>query len=331
MKHRCAIFADVGTTNARVWLVRDGAVLARGQAQVGVRDTARDGSNRKLRETLKSLIDAAVAEGGADPSVFIAAGMIGSAFGLAEVPHVPAPAGLAELAAGTRRFAFPDVTPLPVLIVAGVRTGTFAGDPSAVCDADIMRGEETLCAGLMAAGIVSPPATVLNLGSHWKAIAIDGAGRIAGSVTTLSGEMIHAVQSSTILAGAVPPGKPAELDDVWLREGMREQRRSSLARALFCVRLLEQSGKGSAAERMAFLVGAFIAADIAALFTPRVGGSVDGGPVLLVGSGGLAAAWKAALAPVGVEASVVAEPQAEAALLTGLARVLDACADHQLV
>jgi len=329
LKHRCAIFADVGTTNARVWLVRDGQVLARGQAQVGVRDTARDGSNRKLRETLKRLIDAAVAEGGEHPSVFVAAGMIGSALGLAEVAHVPAPAGLTELAAGTRRFAFPDVTPLPALIVPGVRTGTLAGAPSAVCDADIMRGEETLCAGLMA--VVSAPATVMNLGSHWKAIAIDAAGRITGSITTLSGEMIHAVQSSTILSSAVPPGRPGELDASWLRDGMREQRRSSLARALFCVRLLEQSGKGTAEQRMAFLVGAFIAADIAALFTPRVGGSADGGDVLLVGSGGLTAAWKAALSPVGIDALIVSEHQAETALLAGLGKVLDACADHQLV
>ena len=325
MKHRCAIFTDVGTTNTRVWLVLDGQVLAGAQAQVGVRDTARVGNNRKLRETLKLLIDAAVAEGGAEPTVFVAAGMIGSASGLAEVPHVPAPAGVAQLAAGTRRFAFPDVTPLPILIVPGVRTGALMGDPDSVCDADVMRGEETLCMGLLPIGALSPPAAVLNLGSHWKAIRVDAGGRVVGSATTLSGEMIHAVQSGTILASAVPQGRPAALDEAWVLRGMREQRRSGLARAMFCVRLHELAGGGNAEQRMAFLVGAFIAADLDTVM------SCVEAPVLIVGSGAVPAAWRAALARAGVKASVVPEPQAEAALRAGLARVLDTCVYHQLV
>jgi 2-keto-3-deoxy-galactonokinase len=143
--------------------------------------------------------------------------------------------------------------------------------------------------------------------------------------------MIHAVQATTVLASAVPQGKPAELDEDWVREGMREQRRSSLARALFCVRLLELAGKGTAAQRMAFLVGAFISADVGALLTPRVGGFDDGRPVLMVGSGVLAGTWKVELSRVGVEATIVSEQQAEAALLAGLRKILDACVDHQLV
>ena len=53
--------------------------------------------------------------------------------------------------------------------------------------------------GLVANGLAPLPGVVLNLGSHWKAISLDENGRIVSSVTSLSGEMIHAVQTTTIL------------------------------------------------------------------------------------------------------------------------------------
>jgi 2-dehydro-3-deoxygalactonokinase len=249
--------------------------------------------------------------------------MITSSLGLAEVPHVPAPAGLAELAAATRRYAFPDVTDLPVLLVPGVRSGVRDADPESIGRSDIMRGEETLCVGLVSLGLLPTPATVLNLGSHWKAIRIDADGRVAGSITSLSGEMIHATQAHTILTSDVPPDRPDVLDEHWVQAGMREQGRSGLARALFCVRLLGLSDRGGTpAERMAFLVGAFIAADLDAL---TAGGSVGRDrPVALAGSAALAAAWQRALAEASVPATVLTEDQIERALLAGLAQILGA-------
>lgn len=323
----CAVFVDLGTTNTRVWLARGDKVLARGQAQVGVRDTARDGSPVRLRETLKTIIAALIDEGraaGAAPQCVIAAGMITSSLGLAEVPHVPAPAGVAQLAAATRQYEFPDVTPLPVLLVPGVRTGTLApGDPATTCDADLMRGEETLCAGLVALGLAEASGVVLNLGSHWKAIRLDSAGQVTGSITSLSGELVYAAQTNTILASAVPQQRPDALDPDWVAAGMREQRRSGLARALFCVRLLEQSHGGQTpAQRMAFLVGAFIAADFDALAGRGALGRNT--PVTLVGSAALAEAWAGALRPVVGAVRVVSEVQTELALLAGLRAVLNA-------
>ena len=39
---------DSGTTNSRVWLMRDREVLAKKRVSVGVRNTAIDGNNRAL-------------------------------------------------------------------------------------------------------------------------------------------------------------------------------------------------------------------------------------------------------------------------------------------
>jgi 2-dehydro-3-deoxygalactonokinase len=327
---RSAVCVDLGTTNTRVWLVQGERVVARAAAQVGVRDTARDGSSRRLRETLRDLITALVEDGqrqgvGPEHRGIIAAGMVSSSLGLAEVPHLPAPVGVADLAAAAKSFSFPDVSDLPVLLVPGVRTGTLSADPRAAGAADLMRGEETLCAGLVALGLARVPGVVLNLGSHWKTIGLDAQGRVAESVTSLSGEMIHAVQGHTILASALPSERPDALDAEWVHAGMDEQRRAGLGRALFCVRLLEQgeprpAAPAGAARRMAYLVGAFIAADLDALTSRGV--VRPDAPVTIVGHPALAAAWRDALADAHVPATTITEAQTEQALLAGLRQIL---------
>ena len=53
----CLICVDAGTTNTRVWLTAGDRAIASARAGVGVRDTARDGSSKRLREALRELID----------------------------------------------------------------------------------------------------------------------------------------------------------------------------------------------------------------------------------------------------------------------------------
>jgi 2-dehydro-3-deoxygalactonokinase len=312
----CTVCIDTGTTNSRVWLVCGDRIIARASAMVGVRDTARDGSPERLHATLRDLIAEVIARPeGQEPAFVAAAGMITSSLGLIDVPHVTAPAGRAELAANIRRYDFPAITHLPVLLVPGVRTGSQDLDLESVKSGDIMRGEETMCIGLLASGLAKAPCTVINLGSHWKVITIDGDGRITGSITSLSGEMIHTTQTQTILASAVPQSRPEFLDHDWVEAGMREQSRSGLARALFCVRLLEQGGRSTPEERLAFLTGAFIAADLGPLLTRKA--LIE--PVLIAGSGAIAEAWRRAVrGGLSIEPTVLGNEELERALLVGL-------------
>lgn len=318
----CAVYVDTGTTNSRVWLARGDEILAKAEIQVGVRDTAKDGSSDRLRSALRELIEKVRAE--AQPVCVAAAGMITSSLGLAEVPHLAAPAGIAELAAATRAYQFSEVTDLPVLLVPGVKSGQMPCELATVGSADLMRGEETLCAGLALTGLAKTPATVLNLGSHWKAIRLDADGRIAASVTSLAGELVYAAQTQTILASAVPHERPAAINSDWLEAGMREQRQAGLARALFCVRLLEQSKQGSAEDRLNFLIGAFIAADLDALSA----GGVLSDSVSIVGSQALAEAWRHALAQVEIQSQIITGEQSERALLAGLHNITSIALNH---
>jgi 2-dehydro-3-deoxygalactonokinase len=338
-KDFCAIYVDMGTTNTRVWMMRGDEILARASRAAGVRNSAHDGSTTRIQAVLKELI-AEVQNQTKDVTdsnslvCIAAAGMITSPLGLAELPHLPAPAGRRELSHATRSFEFPEISPLPFLLVPGVRTGSTdlpsPQSPQAVGQSDVMRGEETLCAGLHALGLVARPGVVLTLGSHWKAIRLDVEGRVDSSITTLSGELIHAVQTQTILASAVGNAWPAmrETDRPasdraardWIAAGMQEQRQSSLARALFCVRLLELGDQGTPQDRFSFLLGAFIASDLDALLA---GGAlaVDS-QVTISGHGVIAKAWAHALAQMAINSRVLTEEETERAFLCGLKAIL---------
>src|SRR5690554_1596766 len=102
------IYIDMGSTNTRVWLMRDGEVLASARAQIGVADSARDGSPERIRNGLKDLIGELRTDG-VNPSFAIGAGMIGSSLGLQDTPHLIGPAGETELATSIQAFPFADI------------------------------------------------------------------------------------------------------------------------------------------------------------------------------------------------------------------------------
>jgi 2-keto-3-deoxy-galactonokinase len=152
-------------------------------------------------------------------------------------------------------------------------------------------------------------------------VHVDDRGRVACSVSTLAGEMVLAMRTHTILASSVPRGWPPALPADWVAAGARRARADGLPRALYCVRLLDQRTASTPEERLAFLVGATIAANEIALFpearrkTPRV---------LLVGAPALVQAWVAVLRERGVEPVAIDEGGRETAFRAGCRAVLAA-------
>ena len=294
MSETCYIAVDLGTTNSRLWLMRGSAALERVSAFVGVRDTARTGNNLLLREQLRESIgslELLARKAGLSPSLVMGAGMLTSNLGLQEVPHVEAPAGLLQIRHRLVSAKFEDITHLPFYLVPGVRYSIQAlgGEPAII--SDVMRGEETLCIGLVALGAMGPGVTLLNLGSHWKAIQVDHGNQIVRSYTDLGGELIFAVQNHTVLTGSLPEGRPSELDRLWLGRGVTEETTSGLSRAMFRVRLLHLGGDTTPQQRFSFLVGAVIAHSMRHL---DKNGMLER-KVVLCGGAGIAQAWEWAL------------------------------------
>jgi 2-dehydro-3-deoxygalactonokinase len=281
---------DTGTTNTRVTVWQDGKVVGHGARQVGVRDTAITGNTRKLEEGVRETIAEALANArleAGDIGRVLASGMITSNVGLCEIPHVPAPASIDDLAKAMRESLVENVWHAPIWFVPGVRN---AVDHIGLhnCEAmDMMRGEETESFALVERLGLDEPTVIVLPGSHSKFVSIDKSGRIDGCVTTLAGELLHVISHDTILAGSLKEGFAKRIDPEMLLAGAASANKIGLGRACFSVRILDQFAVYDANARANFLLGAVLGSDLLTLknssairMSPGTRFVVSGKPIL---------------------------------------------------
>ena len=260
------ITLDAGTTNSRAVLWRGDKVLSEVRTPVGVRDTAITGSNEALARGVTGCMVGVCLKAGIAPEavdVVVASGMITSSLGLKEVPHLVAPAGVDDLAAGMVSELFPGVWHKPIWFIPGVKNkaGAVSGDELPLMD--MMRGEEVETIALQDRLGVHSACWFILPGSHTKFVRLSKNGRIVQIVSTLAGEMMDALSRNTILAASVEPGSASSPE--WLLKGYRVSVAQGLNRAVYCVRLAQLWSDSSPADRTSYLLGALLGSDIAAL------------------------------------------------------------------
>lgn len=285
---------DSGTTTTRLRLCQDGAVRWSGSVAAGARDTAITGDASAIRDAVADLLARVTSETGDRPTAIICSGMITSNLGLFEVPHLAAPAGPDELAAGIVHTTIEGVG--AVSFIPGVKTVGAGLTLDTLAAGDVLRGEEAEVTGLRAQLGLTETATFVHFGSHHKAVDVDAAGRITASRTAVTGELLAATSEHTILRSSVVPLADLTLDLEAMHAGARATREHGLGRALFLVRVGEQLA-GLARERMtSFLIGA-----LAALDTPLLAPPSAGATIVLYGHGAFPEALAALLAADGYD------------------------------
>jgi 2-dehydro-3-deoxygalactonokinase len=288
--------ADWGTSNLRAWVVGDdGTVLAEDRFPWGVAKIETGEAGRRLRDEIRPGLKA-------EELPAILCGMIGSTLGMAEVPYVDCPAGLADVAAGLFTV---EATAPQTRIAPGLRCRRLSGDP------DVMRGEETKILGWVSLDPArSRGRRVLCLpGTHNKWVLVED-GRIIRFVTAMSGELFDVLSHHGVLrSDDDSPDVPAALADGVAR-GVAP---GSLAAKLFTARSRVVGGDMPKASARSYLSGLLIGDEITNL--PAM---LDAGPdseVDLLGDSQLCRYYASALQQCGVK-SVVHD--GDEAVLAGL-------------
>ncbi len=263
------ITIDGGTTNTRASLVADGRVLNTVKIPVGAKKSI--GGNTALKEGLhRAIAELLSAESltAEDIAAVLASGMITSEFGLVNLPHITAPAGINELSDSMAEVLIPEVFSKPICFVRGVKTvGTLE-------ETDMMRGEETELIGIMNAG--HGKCVYVLPGSHSKLIYTDSNGRITHFSTTLTGEMMSALSDDTILKDAVT--LPCyELDIEKLDSGYEYAVKHGINEALFKTRILKNLFGCDKVECYSFFFGAVLADEINSIIASSAETVVIGG------------------------------------------------------
>jgi len=271
---------DSGTTRTRVRVWQGGAVTWTGDREAGARDTAIEGHTGRIRAALRELLAEARSATGATPRAAICSGMITSNLGLHEVPHLPAPAGPDELAAGIVEVRFDDVADVPFAFVPGVKTPPAARDVAGLETGDVLRGEEAEVVGLRDRLGIATAATYLHFGSHHKAVEVDADGRITASRTAITGELLAAITEHTILKSSTVPLAGLDPDPAAVTAGARAAREHGVGRAAFLVRVGEHLAGIPREHMTAYLIGALAALDL-----PLLAGGDTAAPIVLYGHG----------------------------------------------
>ncbi len=263
------ITIDGGTTNTRINLVVNKRIIDTIKSSIGARNGI-DGKNA-LKETIKTNIAEILSRNNlteTDISRILASGMITSEFGLYELNHTIAPAGIEELHDNMAEVVFEDITTIPFVFISGIKmVGTLA-------ETDMMRGEETEIIGL--AEKYGTNAVYVLPGSHAKIIEFDALNRICSFKTVMSGEMISAVANNTILKGCIDLTVDTfELEHLLL--GFDTALELGLTQALFKARILNNIFNKSAIQVYSFFLGAILSNDACSILKSSIDTVVIGG------------------------------------------------------
>ncbi len=279
------VAVDWGTTNRRAWAVDGGAatpLLSDDRGVLAVDDFA-----------------AAVAEVRAHaPGLpLLMAGMVGSNRGWREVPYVPAPATLADIAANVA-WVEPDVGIVPgVSFVDGAH-------------ADVMRGEEVQLFGACALAAVDCDGLVCHPGTHTKWVEME-AGAIARFRTVMTGDLFAALQRHSILSDLL--AQPAPVDASFAAGVDHGFAHADLTAELFAARARVLLGQREASSVAPYVSGLLIGSDL------RTGlGRLRADVVPVLGAPALTARFAAALTRVGRTA---VEHDGDDAFLAGMTAI----------
>jgi 2-dehydro-3-deoxygalactonokinase len=284
------IAIDWGSSRLRAWLLgADGAVLAERGSD--------DGASRLVggAPVFGAALQALAGDWLARRLPAIACGMVGSAHGWREARYVPCPAALASLHHHTISVETPVGTPLH--IVPGLL------DEPAGATPDVMRGEETQLAGLLALDPVrAAHATVLMPGTHSKWVRLQD-GRVAGFRTRITGELYAVLRQHSVLGRLMPATDDGAEHTQAFDAGVAAARDAAgrdLSAQLFAVRTLGLTGRVTGEALPEYLSGLLIGQELCA-------GLPDSGPapLLLVGDPALCRRHGRALQAFGIQPAAV--------------------------
>lgn len=296
---------DWGTTHLRAYRIgHDGRVDAEIDSDHGILNVP-DGD---FEGVFESVAGRWLADGERAP--ILACGMVGSRQGWIEAPYLPCPTGAADLAANlvpldTRRGR-------RVWLVPGIKRLDDDGVP------DVARGEETQVIGDDAA----PGGIYVLPGTHSKWMLVRE-GRIVWFATFMTGEVFAVLGRHSILGRLMQEGEADEAAFLRGAAYARSENRGAggLLKRLFSARTLALFGQLPPGGVRSYLSGLLIGAEIdEALACTEVLPVHDRGPIAIIGSPDLAAAYARVLRARGIDCA----PRSKDATARGLYRI--ACA-----
>ncbi|SMB23746.1 2-oxo-3-deoxygalactonate kinase [Serratia proteamaculans] len=233
------IAIDWGSTNLRIWRYEQGVCVDSMQSEAGVTRLG-DRTPQQVFSELMARWEA--------PLPVVMAGMIGSNAGWQQVPYLPCPTRLTEVA--HQLTAVEQALPYRAWIIPGICVEREDND-------NVMRGEETQLIGAYAE---QPAALYVMPGTHSKWVRMEG-DTLADFRTVMTGELHHLLLRHSLIGVGLNEQQPSpQAFSRGLETGMNE---SHIVRRLFETRAAHVLGKLEKSSVSDWLSGLLIGNEVA--------------------------------------------------------------------
>ncbi len=288
------IAVDWGSSSLRAFrLDADGKIVEQRHAPLGVL-----ACGSEFETTLERQIT------GWDDGLIVLAGMVGSRQGWLEVPYVPCPATLDDVAAAMRQVDSPGLPDRCVWIVPGLLYHGAAHN-----GADVLRGEETQLFGLLESSGAQPQLVCMP-GTHCKWVVVES-GRVESFLTAMTGEIFDLLRTHSLLGRLMPEGRFA-FDRSACNQGIERAREAGgLLHHLFSVRTSGLLGTLEPEQLASYLSGLMIAHEVLDL---PWGAQIRGHNVHLVGSSAVLEPYSWVMRTLGMRVELCDETLAAAGM-----------------
>ncbi len=275
------IAVDWGTSSLRCYrLDANGIVLEQRRSTDGAL-AARDRHASILAERIT----------GWDDTDILLCGPVGGRAGWLEMPYIPCPAGVADIAAGLRLHQAPELPGRQLWFVPGAahKNGHRAGE--------VMRGEETQAIAL-AASLGDGTHLLCMPGTHSKWVRLEE-GRIVSISTAMTGELFELLRTHGSLAPLMPSDASTHNPEAFAQGFADSETHGGLLHHIFGVRTQSLFDALAPEGRVSYLSGLLVGHEVRALLP--LSGLAPDAPIHLVGNPTLLDAYGQAFALLGVD------------------------------
>lgn len=255
MEDQYILYFDSGTTNTRLYVLnQEMDIILVNKKSIGSKDSAIVGSNKILIEGMKELYDKTLKEMKISENhvkEIFASGMVTSPYGLKEIPHQVLPITIHEFVEAIVPFYEDTCFQRNMYLVPGLKT--INDDFTYVNN---MRGEEIEIFGILDELKTisnSKNVAVILPGSHTHTTYIQD-DKIIGIISNFSGELFHALRSSTILSPILGIDD-MKLDKAMVKKGVENLKKFGFNRAIYISHSMRLFNKGTEAERFSYAEG----------------------------------------------------------------------------
>lgn len=255
------IYFDSGTTNTRVYLIKNHILIGKKQISVGSKDSAQSGGRTFLLAQLHQLYLDIITEyhlTDQDISSIYMSGMVSSPNGIIEIPHLSTPVNPSILKKNLVAFQENEVFKRKLLIIPGIKT--IQPDQvinfSNIESVNNMRGEEIELLGIISSSkqVLPDTCTLVLPGSHTQIAFIDG-GSITDILSTITGELFYAISKETLIGSALKTQEHWELDEEMVQQGYHCLKTYGFNRAVYIIRTMTLFLDSTADQRISFMDG----------------------------------------------------------------------------